>query len=287
MSDISSADLVQQATLGLYHELNALGQGNTFNIYRNTASWDESTVTYNSQPSYDGQIFASLSISDLQLELYREWDVTQLVRGWIAGNYPNYGLRVSPTDIFNQRPYLISSDEANPNERPYLKVEVGGFPVPAFSNRTFENGLAEWLPSPASSVSVVEISPGSGDYAAKLTAASEVGIEQTTLVPSGDYMLTYDYQFGSTGGTLDVYVGTTLIDTVIAPATISEGLQTRAVLVDDLSAQVGGPASVSFRFVGQTGEFMLLDNIAVPEPASISLVAVGLLCLIGFTRRKR
>jgi hypothetical protein len=86
-----------------------------FTPYRVTALWNEMTVTWNNQPSFDATVYGSQSI--VLGPGWYEWDITALVRGWYMGLYPNYGL-------------LLKSDESTPFEtkRIYSK-EATAYPM--------------------------------------------------------------------------------------------------------------------------------------------------------------
>ncbi|MFH1085307.1 MAG: C25 family cysteine peptidase, partial [Chloroflexota bacterium] len=60
-------------------------------IRRLEADWETRGVTWNNQPSSAGP-YATTAISALSGTV--SWDVTDLVREWLAGTYPNYGLHI-------------------------------------------------------------------------------------------------------------------------------------------------------------------------------------------------
>lgn len=97
------------ANLDLYHLYNN-GYGANFGIYRNTADWDSTTVTWNNSPSYDPTPLSTLFINDNNTDVWRSVDVTSLVSGWLDGTYDNFGLRIQRIDQANPVVYFASSN---------------------------------------------------------------------------------------------------------------------------------------------------------------------------------
>lgn len=118
---------VSSATFSLFHMFNA-DPGTTFNVFRITSGWDENTVTFNTAPSFEPVAVASLTIPDVGINLYRDWDVTAVVNGWLGGAYGNFGLWIEEIPVQGSGvAYFASSDNANGNG-PRLAMDV---PEPA------------------------------------------------------------------------------------------------------------------------------------------------------------
>lgn len=121
---------VTSAKMGLYHTFNAQA-GSTYSVYRVTSAWNEATVTYSSAPTYDPTAVASLTINDMLVDVYREWDLTTLVSGWLSGAYANYGLWIEEVPVAGSgSAYFYSSDSNVANVDPYLKMDVTTNRVP-------------------------------------------------------------------------------------------------------------------------------------------------------------
>jgi hypothetical protein len=73
LSTIPTGATINSATLRLFHSNNN-GLGDSFELYRTTASWDETTTTYDTRPSVDALAVASFLIADTNQQLYRETD---------------------------------------------------------------------------------------------------------------------------------------------------------------------------------------------------------------------
>lgn len=63
------------------------------NIARITDAWDETAVTWNNKPGYEGGYLPE-DVVHPALATWTDWDVTTLVQGWVNEDFPNYGLSV-------------------------------------------------------------------------------------------------------------------------------------------------------------------------------------------------
>jgi hypothetical protein len=96
---------------------------NAFTIYRINEEWDESTVTWNSQPSSTNLDSVSVAKSNSINQDYTDIDVTALVQDMINNPSQNYGFMLKLNDEF---PYklviLASSDYPESSKRPRLEI---------------------------------------------------------------------------------------------------------------------------------------------------------------------
>lgn len=105
-----------------------IGPGNStnynFGVYRITASWQETSVTWNNQPAHNATAYDVKMISGSPGGP-DTWDVKKLVQEWANKTYPNYGLMVKRVDMKNPTPwpYFCSSDYATASYRPMLTVD--------------------------------------------------------------------------------------------------------------------------------------------------------------------
>ena len=65
----------------------------TTNIARITTDWDDSSVSWNNQPSWEGKYLAD-DVTPPGLNTWSDWDITSLVQLWVDGTYPNYGVYI-------------------------------------------------------------------------------------------------------------------------------------------------------------------------------------------------
>jgi len=119
---------IQSAALRLYQYYPAFSIDHTpvpVNAYRVLMPWYENTVTWNNQPSVDASTaVAQLTPSDYAG--YKEWDVTQAARDWVAGVTPNFGLALRnaiETAPMNERAFY--SKEAADN-LPQIRIAFSG-----------------------------------------------------------------------------------------------------------------------------------------------------------------
>jgi hypothetical protein len=127
LSGISGVSAIQ-AQLDLYHLYNSV-PGASFALYRVTSPWNESTVTWNSAPSIDTSPVSVLNISDSDAEIWRHWDVTDLVQGWLDGTYENFGLMLARLDTLNPVAYFASKEHGI-DYAPTLSIDQDQAAVP-------------------------------------------------------------------------------------------------------------------------------------------------------------
>jgi len=119
---------IVNATLRLYHVYNAQ-PGAELNIYRISENWSEMDATGSDAPAYDPAAVSTMTVADLATGLYREWDVTALVAGWLAGTYDNFGVMLKKTPDGPTWPYFASR-ESPLGFGPLLAIEYrGGVPI--------------------------------------------------------------------------------------------------------------------------------------------------------------
>lgn len=110
--------VLNSATLGLYVDEFQGVTTHHIDIHRVTAPWDEHTVTYNSfAGSYDPAVEAS--INALGTGWYTA-NITSLVQGWLAGDYPDYGIFIEQQEPDWTR--YASSEYADIAYHPWLEL---------------------------------------------------------------------------------------------------------------------------------------------------------------------
>ncbi|MCA9383194.1 DNRLRE domain-containing protein [Candidatus Dojkabacteria bacterium] len=92
-------------------------------FYRVTSDWDENTVTWNTQPSYNGTLITSFLFTTYRNYTKTTKDITPIVTDWVDGTYPNYGfyIRGSNEGAWT-RVWFPSSDNATAAYRPELVI---------------------------------------------------------------------------------------------------------------------------------------------------------------------
>jgi hypothetical protein len=101
LSSIPTGSHLIIANLDMEYEMRAGGSSPvpTFNItvYRNSAAWDELSVTWNSRPSI-AEAYGSASFSTFGSKTF---DMINLVQAWVDGTYPNYGVTLAGGANYN------------------------------------------------------------------------------------------------------------------------------------------------------------------------------------------
>lgn len=132
LSAIPAGASVVSAAISLPNDQNGVnGSMLPIEIHRNTASWNENTVTYNNAPAFIAGAAATTSTANLYG--WNDWSATALVQDWLNGTYPNYGVTVmSPTaessltdwyrEYYSSDHILTSGSASLIAERPKLTI---------------------------------------------------------------------------------------------------------------------------------------------------------------------
>ncbi|MBN2022608.1 MAG: DNRLRE domain-containing protein [Pirellulales bacterium] len=129
---VPAGSTINSATLSLLHSLNR-SLNSQYDIFRVTSSWDESTVTFNTAPTFDPVAASSLTIPDSSVDLYRNWNVTGLVQGWVDGTYSNFGMWIEEIPVQGSATAFFRSSDSSEQFRPILTIDYtpGAVPEPA------------------------------------------------------------------------------------------------------------------------------------------------------------
>ncbi len=89
--------------------------------YRVMQDWNEYTVNWVNGPTIDNNTFGG-SVNLFSIGAY-SWDVTNLVKGWYTGLYPNYGVMLRSLETRNFEAKIIATREyADISKRPSLTI---------------------------------------------------------------------------------------------------------------------------------------------------------------------
>jgi hypothetical protein len=100
LSSLPADSTITSATLRVYQVAGQdyPGVTRTITFYRATGSWNESSITWNNRPGYAeavGSVHTTYNFAG-----WRDVDLTDLVRAWVAGSQTNYGLvAIGPESI--------------------------------------------------------------------------------------------------------------------------------------------------------------------------------------------
>lgn len=90
-------------------------------IYYNTGPWDESTLTWNAQPS-----IGSIVIDSKTMDAINQWvtfDITSLVQVWLSNPSTNFGLAVvQHAAVSNGGPVVAVYDSSAGTNKPSLQI---------------------------------------------------------------------------------------------------------------------------------------------------------------------
>ena len=129
------------------------------------------------------------------------------------------------------------------------------------SNGSFAGAtLAYWGTSGHGTVS---IEPLNDVCVARLTTASPANLYQSMTTPDESFDLTFDYQFQTTTGTLDVLLNSMRIATIAAPSSLSGSPSAFRATVSDSSLLSQQDAVLDFHFDGLTNSQIDLTHIAI------------------------
>jgi len=154
------------------------------------------------------------------------------------------------------------------------------------ANGDFEDGLGGWTTQ--GNVTAVDLA---GDTVARLTTASPAILSQLVNTPDIPFWLSFDYLFQQELGSLEVWLGGSLLDTLTWPGTTSDFTRYSRLVADP--ALLGlVDAKLLLSFDGPQGGLQLLmddvDLSPVPEPSTfISWSLLGALGIaVGYFRRR-
>src|SRR5258708_17495791 len=88
-----------------------------------TSAWFESSVTYNTKPLSGTAMVSNVVVP--ASDSYVSFDITFLVKGWVAGIYPNYGGHISAALAQAGTPLQVDSKESTSTSHPaYISMSL-------------------------------------------------------------------------------------------------------------------------------------------------------------------
>jgi hypothetical protein len=117
------------------HNWNTLScAGALIRVSRLTQDWSPATITWTNQPTAstdnDVDFLPAYGIEPTCPNANASWNVTNLVRGWQSGSYPNYGVRVKAVNESNNAAYrsYVSGNYSNAVLRPKIIWTYNSYP---------------------------------------------------------------------------------------------------------------------------------------------------------------
>jgi len=114
-------DLYAYGPIGTYNGHTGSGSGNSFYLERVTTAWNETTVTWNNQPTTNLLSYVSLPGTTMPTQDYLNTDVTGLIQNMFSSFNNGFLLRLAGENATNIIAFC-SKDHPDPSKRPKLRV---------------------------------------------------------------------------------------------------------------------------------------------------------------------
>ena len=129
MSEIPFGARILEAALSL-HRQSGSGADQPVSAHRIRNSWSEDSVTWNSRKAgtnwdtaggdFDNTAVATTPVGPVNQRY--EWNIMQIVQGWVDGSYPNYGVVLVAAIAGMPGERFYTSDHADPTLHPKLSI---------------------------------------------------------------------------------------------------------------------------------------------------------------------
>lgn len=127
LSGISSANILEAEVRFYFY--GSQFSNPTYAIKRVLADWSESTLNFTNQPARSASYLDCPALSGYG---WKSHDITTLVKEWVAGTYPNYGIAFEGiSNGYGQNSYLYSKEYNGGSHAPYIYVEYEEGSTPA------------------------------------------------------------------------------------------------------------------------------------------------------------
>ncbi len=125
-SSIPAGSIINSASIKIYCDSNNFTVSDYLDLCEVTSNWNESTVTWNSKPSYNSTEFKNVSVGSSIQYSWIPWtgtSVTELVKAWFNGSKPKYGFFLRAHISSTNNTYQFRSKEfGGGSYRPYIEV---------------------------------------------------------------------------------------------------------------------------------------------------------------------
>jgi hypothetical protein len=126
VSEIPASTSISSAVLRVYYTgyYDYAGYSRTITSYRISSNWSEASVTWNTAPSI-AETYGTVSLIAASSSFgWYSIDVTNLVRGWVNGTLPNYGVMLrGPEQSGSDSSWRnFATKEAGSSYTPYLQI---------------------------------------------------------------------------------------------------------------------------------------------------------------------
>ena len=133
LSAVPAGATILSATFEMYYFYTRVANTESLRLHRALRDWTETGATWRTYDGannwttqggdYDPAIVASATLT-ATVNLWKSWNVTSLVQGWVGGAYPNQGmlLESQPASGNKERHFYSSDYVTNPALRPKLTI---------------------------------------------------------------------------------------------------------------------------------------------------------------------
>jgi hypothetical protein len=125
LSTIPAEAVIEHAVLKLY-QFDIIGSEDfSVGLYPVTSSWEEDEITWSNQPGSSSEAEDTCTIPST-ISIWRDWDIDDLVRGWLEGSITNYGMLLKATNeasINTKAGFRTSDYSVDISIRPLLGIE--------------------------------------------------------------------------------------------------------------------------------------------------------------------
>ena len=97
LSTVPANAVVVDASLNLYQFEDWGTPDFTIGLHKVTSAWDESTITWNLQPTWsaNAETTSDITMDDIG---WKSWEIATLVQAWLDGSITNYGVVLKVTN---------------------------------------------------------------------------------------------------------------------------------------------------------------------------------------------
>jgi hypothetical protein len=141
LSSIPSNAIITSAKLKLFYYQASTSSYKNVYVYKANSSWSESNISYGN-PGYTGIYYDYQSVGGSS-DKWEDWDVTNLVSGWVNGSITNNGMLLRTTSSSSTMLFFRSSEYSSSSKRPKLEITytTASNPNPTVSNATVSSNI--------------------------------------------------------------------------------------------------------------------------------------------------
>lgn len=142
LSSIPANVYITDAYISLYFYARSNTDSHTYGIHKVTSEWNEATVTWATQPTFDDTSLYNVNIGSVSVT--KSWYIGALVRDWYTGAAPNYGIIIKSESESTENGIKEAASSANTTyAKPSLTVIYNYKPVATPTDPTGTDAVPE------------------------------------------------------------------------------------------------------------------------------------------------